>query len=112
MKKTLAKIFSAVLTATILLSTLPITGSAAEFNYGGLLYDVSGGGSITITGYESNSEYSISIPSEIDGLPVTKIAPYAFKGCWGLTEISIPASTVEICEYGYANDFEDCFNIQ
>ena len=112
MKKTFAKIFSAVLTAIILLSILPITGSAAELNYEGLLYEVSDGGNITITGYESNSIYFISIPAEIDGQPVTKIASCAFNGCWGLTEVSIPASIVEIGEYGKANVFEDCFNLE
>lgn len=45
------------------------------------------------------SAISIEIPSEIKGLPVTRIGANAFYGCENLTSISIP-DTVTVIEYG------------
>ena len=55
----------------------------------------SSGTGITITGY-SGEGGAITIPDEIDGLPVTSIGDYAFRGCTGLTSVTIPDSVTSI----------------
>jgi hypothetical protein len=60
-------------------------------------------GAITITGY-SGPGGAVTIPSTINGLPVTTIAQYAFAGCSNLTSIAIPATVTTIGAYA----FYDC----
>lgn len=85
---------------------------------------------VTITGY-SNGGGAVTIPSTIDGLPVTSIGnnaflnkttitsvsipssvssigESAFSGCVGLTSLTIPTSVTSIGNYG----FYGCDNIQ
>ena len=47
---------------------------------------------------------AVTIPSEIDGLPVTSIATNAFQGLLGLTSVTIPGSVTNI----QANSFQGC----
>lgn len=110
MKKTFTKIFSVVLAAIMFLSTIPIVSYASELEYNDLLYEVSDG-SVTITGYSNPYTYELNIPSEINGISVTKIAPYAFKDLIGLGKINIPKTVTEIGEYGMATVFEGCYNL-
>ncbi len=56
---------------------------------------------ITITGY-SGIEASITIPSEIDGLPVTAIAENAFRGFLYLEKVIIPNS-VKTIDYAFVS---------
>ena len=58
---------------------------------------------ITITGPRDASG-AIVIPEEIDGKPVTSIGEWAFAGCSGLTNVTIPDSVTSIGE----SAFFDC----
>jgi hypothetical protein len=62
---------------------------------GGLLYEIIGGRSITITGYTGNAAV-LDIPAQIQSLPVTAIGYVAFWGCTSLTSITIPSSVTVI----------------
>ncbi|MBR0484252.1 MAG: glycoside hydrolase family 9 protein, partial [Oscillospiraceae bacterium] len=76
-------------------SVAQIAVSAADtaLTYGVLNYQAENGG-ITITGCDAKAE-SVEIPSEIDGMPVTKIGATAFYGC-ALTSVVIPEGVTDI----------------
>ncbi len=59
------------------------------------------GESITILGY-SGIESVITIPAELDGLPVRIIAENAFRGFTRLTKVYLP-DTVEIIDYAFVS---------
>ncbi len=56
---------------------------------------VTTGGTITIMGYTGPGG-AVTIPSTINGLPVTRIGDQAFSYCNSLTSITIPASVTSI----------------
>ncbi len=60
----------------------------------GIIYTLTDG-EYTVTGYEGE-ETSLSIESEVDGLPVTAIGERAFYQCATLTSVTIPDSITEI----------------
>ncbi len=78
---------AARLPASLLLLALPAVVEA-QFNY------TADNGAITITGYTGPGG-SVTIPSTIDGLPVTSIGDNAFFGC-SLTGVTIPNSVTNI----------------
>ena len=76
-------------------------------------------GGVTITGY-TGEDGDVVIPLEIDGIAVTEIGDEAFRGCAGLTSITIPESVTEIsgdtfsgCDnlviYGYKNSYAESY---
>ena len=67
-------------------------------------YKVGTDGKITITDCKESAKGAITIPSEIDGKPVTSIGDSAFEDCTGLTSITISNSVTSI---GY-KAFYDC----
>ena len=77
---------------------------AANKTYGIYTYEVSSDNKVTITGCNKSANGAITIPSEIDGKPVTSIGYEAFYKCTGLTSITIPNSVTSI---GY-NAFKYC----
>ena len=69
------------------------------------------GDHIEITGYQTDIEYPygahLSIPDEIEWLPVTKICPGACKGITRLYEVWLPFTLEEIGDEAFA----ECFNL-
>ena len=59
-------------------------------------YAVSSDNKVTITDCKESAKGAITIPSEIDGKPVTSIGGDAFRDCTGLTSITIPNSVTSI----------------
>ena len=59
-------------------------------------YKVSSDNKVTITDCKESASGAITIPSEIDGKPVTRIGGDAFRDCTGLTSITIPNSVTSI----------------
>ena len=77
---------------------------AAGKTYGIYTYEVSSDNKVTITDCKGSAKGAITIPSEIDGKPVTSIGGSAFWGCTGLTSITIPNSVTSIGNEA----FRDC----
>jgi hypothetical protein len=63
--------------------------SGVQWNY------TTNNGTITITGY-TGSSVAVTIPSEINNLPVTSIGASAFQGYSSLTGVTIPTSVTNI----------------
>ena len=78
---------------TILLFGLANT-APAQFSY------LTNNGAITITGY-TGSGGSLSLPSKIDGLPVTSIGDWAFQDCVTLTNVYLPGSYTNLGRYAF-----------
>ncbi len=93
------KIFSIILTFSILAATMPCTVRAESYN--GLFYKVEYDGSVTITGCDENTSGAITIPDEINGLPVLSIMSGAFQGCTSLTSVTISDGVVVIGRYAF-----------
>jgi hypothetical protein len=65
-------------------------------------------GTISIVDFQYNGNDPINdfeIPSQVGGVPVTKIAGYAFAGC-PITTLTIPASVESIEEYAFLNCYQ------
>ncbi len=59
-------------------------------------------GAITITGY-SGPDGAVTVPAEINGLPVTGIGVDAFAGLPGLAGVSLPNGVTAIGDYAFAD---------
>ena len=73
----------------------------------GLKYEIADG-AVTITGFTSDLSGEVTVPAEIDGLPVTKIGANAFKYNADITEITLPDSITEIG----TSAFYSCFQLK
>ena len=76
--------------AVTLVLLLNKTDSPDDYEYTSTTTDV------TITGLKNKSLESLSIPEEITGVPVTKIAANAFDGCTAITSVKLPDTVTEI----------------
>jgi hypothetical protein len=77
----------------LVLLTLPAMVQA-QFNY------IITNATVTITGY-TGSGGAVTIPSTIQGLPVTGIGPNAFDSCGTLTSVTIPDSVTSIGDHAF-----------
>ena len=77
---------------------------AASEKYDIYTYEVGSDGTVTITGCDDSAQGAITIPSQIDGKPVTSIGA-AFYYCISLTSITIPDSVTSIggCAFEYCS---------
>lgn len=98
------KIFLAIVFACISITALGIPNVSADVN-GDLTYKISDG-QIEITGC-SKSAVKITIPSEIDGIPVTTVGDNSFGDCTNLAKVTIPESVTSIG----AGAFLNCSNL-
>jgi len=92
----------------LLLSSTLSVAVQAQFTF------TTNGGAITITRY-IGTDRSVTIPSEIDGYPVTSIGPYAFASIYSvpviiptITSVTIPDSVTSIG----MDAFGGCTNLQ
>ena len=85
-----------------------LTVSAAELHEtdSGVVYTVENG-EVTVVGWEVVG-YTLDIPAEIDGMPVTRIARTAFSGDEYMTAVTLPDSIREIGE----DAFSGCKNLR
>ena len=73
-----------------------------ELSYSeGLSYGKNSDGTYTVTGIGTCTDTAIIIPAAYEGMPVTKIADYAFQNCSSLTKIEIPGSVKSIGLYAF-----------
>ena len=105
MKKFFSKIASvalAVVMSASVLTLAPITASAETLKSGDYKYDVINDGEARIVGYSGNAT-NLTIPSKINGLPVTEFAQKAFHGNTTITSITIPKTITAGATYCFAN---------
>jgi len=87
---------------------LNVTFMNVTFNYfnvttlASYTYTNNSDNTITITGY-SGYGGNLTIPSQINGLPVSAIGSQAFAGCGSLTNVTIPGSVTSIGDYAFSN---------
>ena len=73
-----------------------------ELPDGGLVFELaSDGESYAVADYTGTST-EVVIPSVHEGLPVMSIGQYAFRGCSGLTSVTIPDSVTSIDSYAFS----------
>ena len=76
---------------------------AASEKYVIYTYRVESDGTVTITDCDKSAQGAITIPSQIDGKPVTSIGNSAFVYCNGLASITIPNSVTSIGSWAFCN---------
>jgi hypothetical protein len=93
------KVMQAILfrLAAVALAVAPAAAVKAQYSY------TTNNGAITIAVY-TGSGGAVTIPSEVDGLPVTAIAETAFAGSTELTSITIPGSITNIGPDAFISD--------
>ncbi|MBQ3427248.1 MAG: leucine-rich repeat domain-containing protein [Clostridia bacterium] len=68
------------------------------FKWGDCTYDLNTG---TLVNCETTASGSLSIPAKIKGTAITSIGTGAFRGCTGLTGVTIPSGVTSIDNYAF-----------
>ncbi len=105
MKKTIQKVLSILLCAALLCGLTPlgfaedapITGVSDLFTY------TVNDGKATITECDRSVSGKLTIPSTIEGYPVTSIGNYAFDNCEALTGVTVPDGVTDIGQGAFKN---------
>ncbi len=74
---------------------------AEELSSGDFLYEILENGTARILKFTGETE-NMTIPSEIDTVPVTSIGDFAFTGCKNITSVTIPSGLTEIGKNPFA----------
>ena len=64
-------------------------------------------GTCTLKSKDQTISGAVTIPSEVNGKPITNIGEFAFKKCAGITTLAIPASVQVIGKAA----FEECYGV-
>ena len=90
MKKVLSLLLAfAMIFAVVPMSALTASAASDDYYSNGYYYRVSSG-KATITDVDGYIGGNITIPSKLDGYPVTSIGDSAFWGCSSLISVTIP----------------------
>lgn len=93
------KILAVLVALCIFLVKVPVNAGTWG-TYGDLRCEIQENGTVSIVGCDRKVT-SVSIPSQIDGKPVTEIRTRAFQDCKDLSKITIPSSVSEIGDYAF-----------
>lgn len=100
------KTLSLILVAVMLLCSLPMVVSAAEYTENGYTYTVTDD-KATITATDSSIvKGDVTIPSTLGGYPVVAIGNSAFSDNLSLTAVSIPSSVKAIGEAAFMSCYQ------
>ncbi len=93
--------FTAFIALVLLLFTsLPTAAEELHETDSGVVYTVENG-EITVVGYHF-AGFTLTVPAEIDGMPVTKVDKTAFYGDKNLTSVTLPDTVREIGEDAFS----------
>lgn len=93
MKKILKTVISFIIVLALMLTTVCVSGFAAPDDI--FTYEIIGDG-VNITRCNNSVSGKLTVPSEIDGLPVKSIDDFAFCWCMGITSVTIPDTVTYI----------------
>ena len=93
MKKILKTVISFIIVSAVMLTAVCVSGFAAPDDI--FTYEIIGDG-VKIKRCNSSVSGKLSVPSEIDGLPVRSIDDFAFCWCSGITSVTIPDTVTDI----------------
>ena len=88
--------------ATALADTENVNGITWTYSVSGGVA-LLGGGTSSSPAIPTSTSGAVELPSELGGVPVTVIRPYAFSGCSAVTEFTIPNSVTNIGQYAFQN---------
>ena len=102
---------------TPVLTSTPVTVEVAtafklslsdiDLQQSGYFYYAESGGTLTITGYQTETGScpggAVVIPAAINGMPVAGIGDWAFSFCGGLTSVTIPDSVTRIGDSAFTS---------
>ena len=94
--------FKKIIFMLFLISVMLFPSSAFALQSGDFTYEVSVGGTVTITGY-AGAGGNVVIPITIGGLTVASIANFAFEVATSITSITILANVTSIGDYAFYN---------
>ncbi len=84
-----------LLACVLALGLLPLPALGASMKYGDYQYILVEGGNASIQKYRGSAA-ELTVPSKLDGHPVTEISPEAFKDCKSLVAVTLPGSVASI----------------